>query len=96
MPPGFTRWPDARRSTAGPIVSDRAAEIVEAVLLLNSLGKPAELICSQLDLTAAEVAVIVKTGQIPVRQKTLFVNPIESQKEKPESRLAPWVQALRK
>ena len=53
-------------------MSDRAAEIVEAVLLLHDLGKPDELIRSQLDLTAAEVSAIVKTGQIPLRQQTLF------------------------
>lgn len=71
------------RQVAGAIVSDRAAETVEAVLLLNSLGKPVELIGSQLDLTAAEVAAIVKTGTIPVRQKTLFENETEPQKRNP-------------
>ena len=68
-------------------MSDRAAEIVEAVLLLHSLGKPAELIGSQLDLTQAEVTAIVKTGQIPARQKTLFTDEVsEPKKKKPVSR----------
>ena len=68
-------------------MSDRAAEIVEAVLLLHSLGKPAELIGSQLDLTQAEVAAIVKTGQVPARQKKLFTDEAsEPQKKKPVSR----------
>ena len=31
------------RSTAGPIVSDRAAEIVEAIQLLHDLGKNDEV-----------------------------------------------------
>ena len=53
-------------------MSDRAAEIIEAVLLLHSLGKSSELICSQLNLKAAEVVVIIKTGEIPKRQKVLF------------------------
>ena len=63
----------------------RSAEIVEAVLLLHSLGKPVELICGQLDLIPAEVAAIVKTGQIPARQKTLFAEPSEPKKHKPQS-----------
>lgn len=66
-------------------MSGRTAEIIEAVLLLHSLGKPDELIRSQLDLTAAEVAAIIKTGQIPVRQKTLFTESSEPQKNRPES-----------
>ncbi len=66
---------------------ERAAEIIEAVKLLHSLGKPDELIGSQLDLTAAEVATIIRTGQIPARQKTLFADePSEPQKTKPVSR----------
>lgn len=69
-------------------MSDRAAEIVEAVLLLHSLGKPSELICSQLDLTAAEVVAIVKTGRIPARQKELFAESSEPKKNRPES--ASW------
>ena len=68
-------------------MNDRAAEIVEAVLLLHSLGKPAELICSQLDLSTLEVAAIVTTGVVPKRQKTLFIaEPSERQKTKPVSR----------
>ncbi len=64
-------------------MSGRAAEIIEAVLLLNDLGKPVELIGSQLDLTAAEVAAIVKTGRIPAKQKTLFAEPSEPKQSKP-------------
>ena len=71
------------RGIAGKAVSDRTAEIVEAVLLLHSLGKPHELIGSQLDLTPAEVAGIVKTGQIPARQKELFAEPSEPKQSKP-------------
>lgn len=50
-------------------MSGHAAEMFEAVLLLHDLGNPVELISSQLELTAAQIAVIVKTGKIPVRQK---------------------------
>ena len=76
-------------------MSDRTAEIVEAVLLLHSLGKPAELIGSQLDLTAAEVEAIIKTGQIPVRQKELFAEPSEPKKHKPQSRWEPVIEACK-
>ena len=76
-------------------MSDRTAEIIEAVLLLHSLGKSSELICSQLDLTAAEVVAIVKTGQIPVRQKTLFAEPSEPKKHKPQSRWQPVIEACK-
>ena len=77
-------------------MSGRNSEILEAVLLLSDLGKSPEFIGQQLDRTPTEVAAIITTGTIPVRQKTLFENETEPQKEKPESRLAPWVQALRK
>lgn len=76
-------------------MNDRAAEIVEAVLLLHSLGKPAELIGSQLDLTQAEVAAIVKTGQIPATQKQLFAEPSEPKKRKPQSRWGPVIEACK-
>ena len=65
---------------------ERSAEVIEAVTLLHDLGKPSAMIESQLDLTAAEVSAIVKTGQIPVRQKTLFADSSEPQKTKPVSR----------
>lgn len=77
-------------------MSDRQAEIIEAVQLLHSLGKPVELIGSQLDLTAVEVTAIVQTGRIPATQPTLFPDSIAIKKEKPVSRLAPWKQALAK
>jgi hypothetical protein len=77
-------------------MSGQNSEIVEAVLLLNDLGKSDEFIGQQLDRTPAAVRDIIKTGRIPARQKTLFADPSETQKEKPESRLAPWVQALQK
>ena len=76
-------------------MSDRAAEIIEAVLLLHSLGKSSELICSQLDLTAAEVVAIIKTGQIPARQKTLFAEPSEPKKDKPQSKWEPVIEACK-
>ena len=76
-------------------MSDRTAEIIEAVLLLHSLGKSSELICSQLDLTAAEVVAIIKTGQIPARQKELFRNPSEHKKHKPQSRWEPVIEACK-
>ena len=81
--------------TTGPIVSNRAAEIIEAVLLLHDLGKPAELICSQLDLKPAEVAAIIQTGQIPARQKTLFAEPSEPKKDKPQSKWEPVIEACK-
>ncbi len=77
-------------------MSGREAEIVEAVLLLSDLGKSPEFIGQQLDRTPAEVRGIIKTGRMPATQRTLFADPVEPQKEKPESRLAPWVQALQK
>ena len=84
------------RSTGGTTVNERAAEIIEAVKLLHSLGKPVELICSQLDLIPAEVVAIVSTGTIPKRQKSLFAETVKPQKKKPETRVASWVQALQK
>jgi hypothetical protein len=67
-------------------MSGRAAEIIEAVLLLKDLGKPVECIGSQLDLTASEVMAVIKTGQIPFRQKTLFANELKTSKAKKVSR----------
>lgn len=67
-------------------MSGRAAEIIEAVLLLKDLGKPVEFICRQLDLTASEVMAVIKTGQIPFRQKTLFANELKTSKAKKGSR----------
>ena len=77
-------------------MSDRAAEIVEAVQLLHSLGKSSELIRSQLDLTSAEVVSIIKTGKIPVKQKELFADePSERKKNRPESSWERVVQVCR-
>jgi hypothetical protein len=77
-------------------VSGREAEIVEAVLLLSDLGKSPEFIGQQLDRTPAEVRGIIKTGRIPATQKTLFADPIEPQKKKPEPTWERVVQALHK
>ena len=68
-------------------MSDRAAEIVEAVLLLHDLGKPDEFIGHQMELTVPQVQAVLKTGRLPVRQKTLFAaERTEPQKTKPVSR----------
>lgn len=74
---------------------ERSAEIIEAVTLLHSLGKPAELIGSQLDLKAAEVVAIVKTGRIPARQKELFAERSEPKQSKPQSRWEPVIEACK-
>ena len=76
-------------------MSGRAAEIIEAVLLLHNLGKPAELIGSQLDLTAAEVQAVIKTKRLPATQKELFAEPSEPKKHKPQSRWEPVIEACK-
>lgn len=77
-------------------MNDRQAEIIEAVQLLHSLGKPTELICNQLDLTPQDVAAIVKTGRVPVRQKELFAELSEPTKKKPRPSWERVVEALHK
>ena len=65
----------------------RSDEICEAVQLLHDLNKTPEFIARQLDLTIPEVLAVLKTGQIPAKQKTLFADePSEPQKTKPVSR----------
>jgi len=77
-------------------MSGRESAIVEAVRLLTDLNKPVEFIGHQLDISPAAVAGILKTGRLPVRQQRLFADSAETKNEKPESRVAPWVQALQK
>ena len=66
-------------------MNDRAAEIVEAVLLLHDLGKPDQFIGHQMELTVPEVQTVLKTGWLPVRQKELFAAEPSVQKNRPES-----------
>ena len=77
-------------------MSGQNSEIVEAVLLLNDLGKSDEFIGHQFDRTPAAVRDIIKTGRIPATQKTLFADPVEPKKEKPEPTWERVVQALHK
>ena len=77
-------------------MSGRESEIVEAVRLLTDLNKPVDFIVNQLGITRAAVAGILKTGRLPAKQQTLFPESAETKNEKPESRVAPWVQALQK
>lgn len=82
--------------TGRAFMSGRSEEIVEAVLLLTDLGKSPEFIGQQLDRTPAAVRGIIETGRIPATQKTLFADPVEPQKKKPEPTWERVVQALRK
>ncbi len=75
-------------------MSGRAAEIIEAVSLLYDLGKPVEFIGCQLGLTALEVMTIIKTGQIPFRQKTLFADERKMSKARKGSRADPVKRAF--
>jgi hypothetical protein len=77
-------------------MTDRGAEIIEAILLLADLNKSPEFIGQQVGKSPEAVRDIIKTGRLPATQKTLSGDPIEPPKKKPETRVASWVQACRK
>ena len=76
-------------------MTDRAAEIMEAITLLHDLGKSDEFIGHQMELTVPDVRAVLRTGRIPVRQKQLFaVEPIVKQ-NKPQSKWEPVIEACK-
>ena len=77
-------------------MTSRADEIIEAVLLLYDLGKTPEFIGNQLGISPAAASGIIKTGQIPATQQTLFDASNEPQKTKPVSRWEGVNRACRK
>lgn len=48
------------------------AETVEAIRLLNDLGKPVDLICQQLELQHDQVAAVIRNKSLSPVQRTLF------------------------